>query len=295
MAEVKVIDVSPGDLKGYISSFVVIDEKVAVIDPGPETGYPKLKAGLEELSVKPDIVVATHVHLDHAGSAAHLMKDFPSAVVYAHPRGVQHVVDPSKLYEASFKVAPILPQTYGRPLTASPERVLAAPDGAVIVLGGSRLRIVHTPGHASHHMSVLLEPEGVLFTGDSAGVIFTVKGREVMLPTTPPPFKPKMYYDSVERMIALKPAKVAPTHFGVHDNALAWLRRAEEQVVSWLKVLRNVTGDDYREAAIEALAKSDADVSLLVSAGEEFMVRGFLENTIDGLIDALRRGEPLPP
>ncbi|WP_048812749.1 MBL fold metallo-hydrolase [Acidilobus saccharovorans] len=293
LTEVKVIDVSPGELRGYISSFVIVDEKVAVVDPGPESAYDKLRSGLEALGVKPDLIVVTHVHLDHAGSAAHLLKDFPSAIVFSHPRGVPHIVDPSKLYDASFKVAPILPRTYGKPLAASPERVFPAEDGKVLELGSSRVRVIYTPGHASHHMSLLLEPDGIIFTGDSAGVIFTVKGHEVMLPTTPPPFKPMMYVESIDKMASLKPRSIAPTHFGIHGDAMAWLERAKSQVTLWLKLIKGSSDHSYGVLE-DLLAKNDDHVRSLLSDGEEFMIKGFLENTIDGLVDAVKRGEPLP-
>ena len=283
---------SPHGLRGYISSFVVIDEKVAVIDPGPESAYDRLREALDGMGVRPDYVIATHVHLDHAGAAAHLLRDFPGAVAYAHPRGVAHIVDPSKLYEASTRVAPILPQAYGRPLAADPSRVLAASDGQVISLGNSALRVVHTPGHASHHMSLLLEPDGVLFTGDSAGVIFRFGGREIPMPTTPAPFKPKMYLESIRKMEALSPRSFAPTHFGIYDDAAARLEFAAAQVVNWLNALAGVRGGDLSEA-IRAVQAVDRHVDDLLSLQdvERFAVDAFLSTTIYGLLDAIRSGE----
>jgi len=117
LAEVRVIDVSPYDLRGYISSFVIIDEKIAVVDPGPESSYSKLKEGLEGLGVRPDLIFVTHIHLDHAGAAAHLLADYSKSLVYVHPRGVPHVVDPSKLYSAALELTPLLPQPTGGPST----------------------------------------------------------------------------------------------------------------------------------------------------------------------------------
>lgn len=295
MAEVKVIDVSPKGFSGYISSFVVIDEKVAVIDPGPETSYARLKDGLDELGVRPDLIFVTHVHLDHAGAAAHLLKDFESPVVYAHPRGVPHIVDPSKLYAASYEVTPLLPETYGRPLNAEPSRVREAPDGLKVSLGQSSIRVIHTPGHASHHMSLLLEPDGVIFTGDSAGIIFNFKGLEVVMPTTPPPFKPKMYLEAIGRMEAVKPRLFAPTHFGVHDDAMKWLSTARQQAVSWLEIVRTIGPERDLGTLERAIAQREPAIArLLDEQGDEqgsFAVRGFLDTTIMGLADAIKRGE----
>jgi glyoxylase-like metal-dependent hydrolase (beta-lactamase superfamily II) len=43
-------------------------------------------------------VVLTHVHLDHAGGAGHLMRHLPAARLAVHPRGVAHRADPAKLW-----------------------------------------------------------------------------------------------------------------------------------------------------------------------------------------------------
>ncbi len=291
MTEVRVIDVSPLGLKGYISSFVVIAEKVAVIDPGPESSYAKLREGLEGLGVRPDVVVVTHVHLDHAGAAAHLLSDFSGSIVYVHPRGVPHIIDPSKLYAAAYELTPLLPQAYGRPLNADPSKVREAADGARIELGGASIRVVHTPGHASHHMSLLLEPDGVIFTGDSAGVVFNFNGAEVAMPTSPPPFKPKMYLEAIAKMESLAPRLFAPTHFGVHEDAMKWLGIARQQAVTWLEIVRTV-GPDLDIGALErAIAQREPSIARLLESGESFAVRGFLDTTIVGLADAIRRGE----
>ncbi len=291
MSEVKVIDVSPKGLKGYISSFVVIDDKVAVIDPGPEASYDRLREGLSELGVRPDLVFVTHVHLDHAGAAAHLLKDFSGSVVYAHPRGVPHLIDPSRLYAAAYEVTPLLPETYGRPLSAEPSRVREAPEGLRVELGRSSIRVIHTPGHASHHMSLLLEPDGVIFTGDSAGVVFSFVGLEVAMPTSPPPFKPKMYLEAISKMEAASPRLFAPTHFGLHGDAMKWLSIARQQAVSWLEIIRAI-GPDMDLATLErAIAQREQQIARLLEDRESFAVRAFLDTTIIGLVDAIKRNE----
>jgi hypothetical protein len=52
--DVYIVDVSPGNLKGIISSFIVVDNKVTVIEPGPAKEYSKLSKALSDLNLRPE-------------------------------------------------------------------------------------------------------------------------------------------------------------------------------------------------------------------------------------------------
>ena len=296
MAEVRVVDVTPEGfaLERMISAFIVIgDERVAIIDPGPESSRGKLLAALERVGVKPDYIVVTHIHLDHGGSAGGLARsDFSKAEVLVHPRGHRHLVNPSKLWEASRAVLGPLADVYGEPVPAPEDRVKPAPDGLELDLGGTLLRVVHTPGHASHHMSLYQEPDSILYTGDSAGVAVRVPPYpRVAIPTTPPPFKPKLYLASLDRMISLEPDNVAPTHYGIHSGGREYLEKHKAQMELWLETLRDSGVEDIDEAEA-VLASVDDNVSTILGVPDLMFLKPlFLDHTVMGMLDAIRRGE----
>ncbi len=291
MVDIKVLDVTPTSLvDNMISAFLVIgDEKSAVIDPGPESSRQKLLNELEAHGVKPDYIILTHIHLDHGGAAGGLARDLPKSKILVHPRGAKHLVDPSKLWNASLQVLGSLAEIYGKPVPASAESVTEVSDNTVIDLGGVTLKIIHTPGHASHHMSILLSSPRILFTGDSAGVIVKVGSYpKVSIPTTPPPFKAELYMESVRRMAELKPSYIAPTHYGIHD-ADNYLERHLEQIHKWIDAANEAgTSDPDELAAI--IASFDDNVKLILGVPELMFLKDlFLSSTLMGIIDYIAK------
>ncbi|GAB6148465.1 MBL fold metallo-hydrolase [Stetteria hydrogenophila] len=290
MVEVRVVDVTPEEMGDrLISAFLVIGgERSALIDPGPESSRGKLLSELESLGVKPDYIILTHIHLDHGGSAGGLARSLPGARILVHPRGAKHLVDPSKLWSASRQVLGRIAEVFGKPVPAPADAVVEAQDGGVVELGGATLRIIYTPGHASHHMSILLEEDGTLFTGDSAGVIAGRGGYKVMVPTTPPPFRFDLYVKSLERIIELKPAYVAPTHYGLHA-ADGYLERHLAQIREWVRVAGEADVESVDELAA-ILAGVDDNVKLLLGVPELRPLKEvFLDPTLAGILDYIAR------
>jgi glyoxylase-like metal-dependent hydrolase (beta-lactamase superfamily II) len=81
----------------------------------------------------------------------------------------------------------------------------ALKDGDVLDGGDFTLRAVHTPGHASNHLCYLLEREKLLFTGDHV-----MQGSTVVI--NPPDGDMVAYFDSLEALLALDIAHIAPGH-----------------------------------------------------------------------------------
>jgi glyoxylase-like metal-dependent hydrolase (beta-lactamase superfamily II) len=190
---------------------------VALVDPGPSSCLPALRAGLDGLGVRlHDVtsVLLTHIHLDHAGATGTLVGELPRLRVFVHERGARHMVDPAKLIDSARRL-------YGNQMDALWGEFVAVPAGNIeplaggerIEAGGRRFEVAYTPGHASHHVSYLDEASGLAFVGDTCGArIGTVPF--IMPPTPPPDIDLTAWNQSLDRILAWSPQAVFLTHFG---------------------------------------------------------------------------------
>lgn len=202
---------------------IIIDEgRVAIIDTGNNAAVPRVLAALGALGVAPDAidwVILTHIHLDHAGGAGSLMCALPSAKLVVHPRGVRHMLDPTRLWEGTAAVygAERAFELYGTLVPVDADRVVPATEGMELALGGRTLRIFDTPGHALHHIAIWDERARAFFTGDTFGVSyreFDVGDRAFAVPTTTPTqFDPDAMHASIDRLLAMQPEAMYLTHY----------------------------------------------------------------------------------
>lgn len=206
---------------------VIEDGRVAFIDTGSREAVPNALAALERLGLPRsavEYVILTHIHLDHAGGAGHMMQAFPEAKLVVHPRGVRHMAEPSKLVAGVTAVygAAYVASVYGDIPPIPAERIIAAEDGHVVSLAGRHLRCLDTPGHARHHICIVDQATGGIFTGDMFGLSYReldVDGRPFIFPTTTPTqFDPDEMRASIERLLALRPPAVYLTHYSRLDQ-----------------------------------------------------------------------------
>ena len=100
----------------YTSVYLVVDDRIALIETGLSTSSDKIIEGIKHLGVRykdVDFIVVTHIHLDHAGGAGVMAKKLPSAKVIVHKNGAQHLIDPSKLIYSATKALGELSKAYG--------------------------------------------------------------------------------------------------------------------------------------------------------------------------------------
>ena len=166
-----------------------------------------------------DYVFLTHVHLDHAGGAGHLMRRLPNARAVVHPRGARHMTDPARLIEGSKAVygKKRFAELYGDIEPIPAERLVIVEDGQEMFFGGRQVSILHTEGHARHHYC-LNDPEARgVFTGDSCGVSYrqldTAAGEFIFPTTTPVHFDPPQAHRAIDRIMAQEPEQVYLTHY----------------------------------------------------------------------------------
>lgn len=133
----------------------------AVVDPSLAVVERK-----DEFAGRAGLVLLSHAHEDHVAG----LGLFPEARVAAHREDALGARSLDGLmtmygYEAGAAEATkqwVLDQFHyvGRPDTEGFD------DGTVFDLGGSSVRVFHSPGHTRGHCVLRVEPEGVLFLGD---------------------------------------------------------------------------------------------------------------------------------
>lgn len=188
----------------------------ALVESGPGSTQAAVERGLEEAGLDPAelrYLLLTHIHLDHAAAAGGLLANSSDAELIVHQVGARHMVDPSRLMASAERVyGHMLEPLWGRMQPVDDHRVTAVQGEESIDLGGRRVTVLATPGHASHHVSYLLD-DGTLFTGDSAGV--RLSGAPVVRPALPPPdLDLDVWEDSIARMLEAEPERLVLTHFG---------------------------------------------------------------------------------
>ncbi len=220
-----------------IAAYLVESEgRFALVETGPESTWPHLVAALAKHGVKPsDVtdVLVTHIHLDHAGAAWRLAR--AGANVWVHPAGAPHMADPSKLLASARRIyKDQMDVLWGTLEPIATDRLRVTRDGLDIPVGGARIRVLETPGHAIHHNAYLLD--GIVFTGDVGGV--AIGGGPNLPPTPPPDIDLPTWVRSVERIKAARPDGFYPTHFGLHPDVPRRMDEMLEELHVWAEFVR---------------------------------------------------------
>ncbi len=221
------LDLNFYDVKGVIAAVLLHGPGgAAIIDPGPASTLPALRAGLERAGIAlTDVraILLTHIHLDHAGATGTLVREHPGLRVYVHEIGAPHLVDPSKLMASATRLwGHEMDRLWGDMLPVPRGNLEILRGGERITAGGRDLDVAYTPGHASHHVSYFSADTGIAFVGDTAGVRLQA-GRFIMPPTPPPDIDLEAWRDSVATIGAWHPGTLFITHFGPYAPVAAHL------------------------------------------------------------------------
>lgn len=220
---------------GTVGVFLVPAEGgFLLIETGPGSTLGTLLVGIESVGYEPaqlKAILVTHIHLDHAGAAGALAQ-MSGAPVYVHERGARHLADPSRLLGSASRIYGKLMDTLWGEMRPVPEAQLRPLSGGeLLALAGHDLEVIYTPGHASHHVSYLLD-NGAMFTGDAAGI--KLMGSAVIRPALPPPeVDLEVWETSLKAMMAANPKRLLLTHFGQVDEALTHLQQVAIRNKTW--------------------------------------------------------------
>ena len=202
----------------------------AIIDCGGGTrGTTAVLSALKSLAIAPEkinFLLATHAHLDHSGAAGQLMQQLPQATFAAHPDTVKHLTAPDAalvpasraLYGNAF-----FDTYYGGIVPIANERARVLQDDEEVLLDGSTLRVVYTPGHAWHHVSFYDSKNAFLVAGDAYGISYRqLDGNDtcLLVPVMPPSqYNPPALIASIHRLHQLGAKTIGLAHYSTLDNA----------------------------------------------------------------------------
>ena len=248
----------------FDAAYLIVERgRGAFIDCGTAFSLPRMLAALAEAGLTPahiDWLILTHVHLDHAGGAGALMAHLPGARLVVHPRGARHMIDPTQLWAGASAVygEAVMQETYGRLTPVPAARVMEATDDAVIDLAGRPLRCLATPGHAKHHIAVYDARANVCFTGDVFGLSYrdfdTARGPFILPTTSPVQFDPAALHTSIDRLLALQPSAMYPTHYGRVEDVERLGADLHDQIDAMVELARAADRKPDRHAQlVEAL------------------------------------------
>jgi glyoxylase-like metal-dependent hydrolase (beta-lactamase superfamily II) len=202
---------NPGPITGEGNWTWLIPGRVpTLVDAG--TGDPRHVAAIEQAlgGARLAQVIVTHAHGDHASGAPTLAERFT---------GTRFRKLPWRERDTKWAV--------------SWEHVS---DGAAIEAGDDRLIAIHTPGHSPDHLCFWHPESRTMFCGDLA-----MQGSSVWIPAH---LQGDLsdYLASLQRVLALKPARLLPAHGPIVDDPLPLLRNyiehrraRERQVIEALR------------------------------------------------------------
>ncbi len=264
--QVAVIDTVGYGYRGAVASYVVKGyEGVALVDVGYSTTAGNVVKSLRELGVEFDkvrYIFLTHFHLDHAGGSHKLLQHLPNATLVVHEGAIRHLIDPSRLVDAAVAAfGEDMAQHIGTLEPLQPERIEPAAE-TVYELGGVSLEVLATPGHVPSHISLYLEAENAVFTGDAVNV------RHPALPMPLPAASPPIYdidaaIQSLERLKSLKPKTLYTPHYGVRGVNGGYFDEEAEAIEWW----RNEVGRMLNEGLRAEQIAGNMRQTLLVKAG----------------------------
>ena len=143
-------------METYSNTFLLVDDRLVVVDTGTADSGPKILEYLKKIRVKPsDIrtIFITHTHPDHVGGLAAVKRETPAKVA-AHR------------IEADFISKK---RTYTGPPGAAMQKHAGTPVDILLDDGKIQdgLRVIFTPGHTTGSISLLDESRSLLIAGDA--------------------------------------------------------------------------------------------------------------------------------
>ena len=280
-------DLSPNKELEFISIYLVVDDKIALIETGPACSLDNLVSGIKSAGLKledVDYVVPTHIHLDHFGGGGHIMELCKNAKALVHPKAYKHVSNIEKWWQGSSDFLGKVAQLYGKPKPIPEDRLISAEDGFEVSLGGFSLKAVHTPGHAPHHITWIYGDEA--FVGDSAGLWYPEIGSS--FPVTPGYYRHDLALKSIKKMESLNLKNIFYTHFGprlVYNT----FEETKKEFELWMNIVEKGYNEQLSSKEILRILFNKRPGLLQTNQNHGIHQKDTHKSTVEGMIGWLRR------
>ena len=229
---IKIIDINFQNQKSAVACFLINkNDQMVLVETGPSLYYDTIKKSLDKINInikKIKNVLVTHIHLDHSGGAWKFAEN--GAKIYVHPKGAPHLENPERLIASATKIyGDNMKRLWGEVNNIPSHQVIPIDDEEIINFGSIKIKAIHTPGHANHHIAWKFDDN--IFTGDIAGAKIN-KGP--VIPACPPPdIDLKKWEHSICLLEKEKPKNLYLTHFGKHTDIRKHFKELRDELQSW--------------------------------------------------------------
>ncbi len=235
--EIFTLDLNFQDVPGAIAAYLIPHPQGAMlIETGPGSTIGPLEKALALHGYLPHQItdaLVTHIHLDHAGAAGWLAGH--GAKIHVHHFGLPHLLNPERLLHSAGRIyGDQMGPLWGGMLPVPADHLNPLRDGDLLRIGGLDIRVIETPGHATHHMAFVIGD--TCFAGDIGGVRLAGPPY-IMLPMPPPEFHLEQWRASLAKLRGRTFRQIAPTHFGLYTDAALHLDLLEQtlaDVEAWI-------------------------------------------------------------
>jgi glyoxylase-like metal-dependent hydrolase (beta-lactamase superfamily II) len=291
MNNITMIDLWEGGQKERTCGYLIEGEKLTLVETGPGPSGEKILSVLKEKGYhKSDLkyIVVTHIHLDHAGAAGFLLNKCPDAKLLVHPKGAQHMADPTRLIAGARAAFDNFDSLFHPVIPAPWERIISIEDKSTLDLGERQLTFYHGRGHADHHLTIMDSMSRGLFSGDLLGIYspeFAEYGIEYsLLSSAPNQFNPQAFTESLEDIRSLNPHTIYFTHFGAKTGLTDhYLDLCLSNLEIYCQITEDVCakGDSTWQEIAEPLKGTVKEILIKMGWPKEKPLPAFIASNID--------------
>lgn len=264
------IPVGPGaSVERFVYTYLIYGkDKIYLIDTGVASSEDVIFDYVRKTGRNPDeisMIILTHSHPDHIGSAQTIKKE-TGCIVAAHPGEKSWIED----VEQQFRERPIpgFHSLVGGSVKIN--RILEEGD-VLDPDDGLKLEVFHTPGHSKGSVSLRLQEDGALFTGDAIPLAGDIPIYEDALAAVKS-IKKLQDLNGINVLLASwDDPREGDRVYRLMDEGLHYLQRIHETVA-------RVAGNNFQPEPMELCRRVLGDLGLPEAAANPLVAKSFQAN-----------------